>query len=283
MGSHILVLGGTGTVGREVVKLLRERGVAVRATTRDTGGAPRLDGVQWVHLAQPGGADPLILAGAAGLFLMAPSGYVDQYAILSSWIRAATRANVARIVLMTAQEVNDAEQSPFRRAELELIDSGIPHAIIRPNWFMQNFHTYWGDEIRRSGTMALPAGDGKIAFIDARDIAAAAAAQLLADEMTCGTFVLTGPEALDHTQAARILSSATGRQIAYRNISSSEFAKTLSTVTGMPEDYVHSVLDMFTAVRAGAAAGVTNHVELLTGRPARRLADYARDYREMLT
>ena len=121
MGSHILVLGGTGTVGREVVKLLRERGVSVRATTRDVEGAPRLDGVQWVPLRQPAGADPLIRADTAGLFLMAPSGFVDQCAILSPWIRAAFRANVARIVLMTAQEVNDAEPSPFRRAELELI------------------------------------------------------------------------------------------------------------------------------------------------------------------
>ena len=283
MGSHILVLGGTGTVGREVVKLLRERGVSVRATTRDVEGAPRLDGVQWVPLRQPAGAEPLILADTAGLFLMAPSGFVDQCAILSPWIRAAFRANVARIVLMTAQEVNDAEPSPFRRAELELIESGIPHAIIRPNWFMQNFHSYWGDEIRRTGTMALPASDGKIAFIDARDIAAVAVAQLLADEMTCGTFVLTGPEALDHTQAARILSSATGRQITYRNIDPAEFGKALTTVTGMPEDYVRSVLDMFTAVRAGAAADVTTHVKLLTGHPARSLADYARDYCELLT
>ncbi len=283
MGSVVLVLGGTGTVGREVVKLLRERGVAVRATTRDVEGAPRLGGVRWVRLTQPGNADPRILAGAAGLFLMAPSGYADQYALLSPWIRAASLANVARVVLMTAQEVNDAEQSPFRRAELELIASGIPHTIVRPNWFMQNFHSYWGEEIRRSGTIALPAGDGKIAFIDARDIAAVSVAQLLAEKITCGTFVLTGPQALDHAQAARILSSATGRQITYRSTDPDEFGKTMSGANGMPEDYVRSLLDMFTAVRAGAAAGVTGHVERLTGRAARSLADYALDYRESLT
>jgi uncharacterized protein YbjT (DUF2867 family) len=283
MGSDVLVIGGTGTVGREVVKLLRERGVAVRATTRDVEGAPRLGGVRWVRVTQPDDADPVILAGVAGLFLMAPSGYSDQYALLSPWIRAASQANVARIVLMTAQEVNDAEQSPFRRAELELIESRIPHTIVRPNWFMQNFHSYWGDQIRRSGTIELPAGDGKIAFIDARDIAAVAVAQLLAKKITYGTFVLTGPQALDHTQAARILSSATGRQIHYLNTDPEEFGKTMSAANGMPEDYVRSVLDMFTAVRAGAAAGVTTHVERLTGRPARSLADYARDYRESLT
>lgn len=283
MDAPIFVIGATGTVGSEVVKLLRERGASVRATTRDAEGAPRLDGVQWVRLMQPGDADPRMLAGAAGLFLMAPSGYADQYALLSPWIRAASLANVARIVLMTAQEVNDAERSAFRRAEVELIESGIPHTIIRPNWFMQNFHSYWGDEIRRSGTIALPAGDGKIAFIDARDIAVVAVAQLLADEITCGTFVLTGPEALDHTQAARILSSAAGRQITYRNVDPGEFGRTLITVTDMPEDYIRSILSMFTAVRTGAAAEVTNHVELLTGRPARSLAHYARDYRELLT
>jgi uncharacterized protein YbjT (DUF2867 family) len=283
MDAHVFVIGATGTVGREIIKLLRERGVAVRATTRDVDGAPRLGGVQWVRLTKPGDAGPRILAGAAGLFLMAPSGYVDQHAILSPWIRAASRANVARVVLMTAQEVNDSDQSPFRRAELELIESGINHSIIRPNWFMQNFHNYWGDEVRRCGTIELPAGNGKIAFIDARDIAAVAVAQLLAEKVACGTLVLTGPEALDHTQAARILSNATGRQISYRDADPVEFGKTTSAVNGMPEDYVRSLLDMFTAVRAGAAAGVTSHVERLTGRPARSLADYARDYRELLT
>ncbi len=283
MDAPIFVIGATGTVGSEVVKLLRKRGVAVRATTRDAEGAPRLDGVQWVSLMQPGGADPRMLAGAAGLFLMAPSGFVDQRAILSPWIRAASLANVARVVLMTAQEVNDAVPSPFRRAEIELIESGILHTIIRPNWFMQNFHNYWGDGIRRFGSIALPAGEGKIAFIDARDIAAVAVAQLLVERTTGGTFVLTGPEALDHTQAAAILSSARGRRVTYRSIDPVEFGKALSAANGMPEDYLRSLLDMFTAVRAGAAAGVTTHVERLIGRPAHSLAEYARDYRELLT
>ena len=74
MDAPIFVIGATGTVGSRVVELLRERGVAVRATTRDAEGAPRLDGVQWVSLVQAGGADPRMLAGAAGLFLMAPLG-----------------------------------------------------------------------------------------------------------------------------------------------------------------------------------------------------------------
>lgn len=34
-------------------------------------------------------------------------------------------------------------EAPFRKLELELENSGLKYNIIRPNWFMQNFQTYW--------------------------------------------------------------------------------------------------------------------------------------------
>lgn len=283
MRTKVVVVGGTGTVGSEVVGILAARGIAVCATTRDVQAAPGRAGIEWVPLAEPAGVDSPLDINTQGLFLMAPTGYADQHAFLSPWIRAAARAGVTRIVLMTAQEVNDEELGPFRRAELELIDSGISNIIVRPNWFMQNFHTFWGEQIRRSGLIALPAGDGKLGFIDARDIAAVAAAQLVDDRARSGTFVLTGPESLDHTQVANILSIETGRQIRYRDVDPDEFASNLSAATGMAEDYIRLIVDMFDAVRAGAAAGLTDNVQLLSGRPARSLSIYARDYRTRLS
>lgn len=57
----ILVIGASGNVGREVVRLLRERGVPVRVTTRP-GGAPEASGLESVPFDF---ADPRTFAAAA--------------------------------------------------------------------------------------------------------------------------------------------------------------------------------------------------------------------------
>jgi uncharacterized protein YbjT (DUF2867 family) len=57
--------------------------------------------------------------------------------------------------------------------------------------------------------------DGRIAMVDARDVAAAA---LTAPGHTGQTHVITGPEALSHAMVAAILSEALGRRIVYRDI-----------------------------------------------------------------
>jgi uncharacterized protein YbjT (DUF2867 family) len=54
-------------------------------------------------------------------------------------------------------------------------ESGIPFAFLRPNSFMQNFVTRSSQTKRNQNAFYLPAGDGKISFVDARDVAAVAA------------------------------------------------------------------------------------------------------------
>ena len=83
---------------------------------------------------------------------------------------------VRKLVLMTAMGANADEAAPLRKAEVHLIQSGLAYNIIRPNWFMQNFNTFWLHGILNGGTIALPVGQAKGSFIDARDIAAVAAA-----------------------------------------------------------------------------------------------------------
>ncbi|MEZ4815305.1 MAG: hypothetical protein R3A80_08900 [Bdellovibrionota bacterium] len=39
---------------------------------------------------------------------------------------------------------NASEETPFRKAEVELENSGLNYNIIRPNWFFQNFNTFLG-------------------------------------------------------------------------------------------------------------------------------------------
>ena len=73
------------------------------------------------------------------------------------------------------------------------------------------------NEIRDEAVIAVPAGQGKTSFIDARDVAAVAA-KVLADPRPMNRWHdLTGSEALGYGQVAEILTDVLGRPIAYAN------------------------------------------------------------------
>jgi len=277
-----LVVGGTGTVGGAVVRNLVGKGAKVRATTRNPGRCSKASNVEWLAISPdcpevPAGA----FSGVECAFLLAPTGCVDQYRFLLPWIAAAADARTTQTVLMTAHEPDDDDDAPFRRAEAALHATSIPGAILRPSWFMQNFHTYWGNGVRQNGLIALPAANGRIGFIDARDIADVASTLLLRPPQPNRTLTLTGPEALNHAEIARLLSSEMRRPIRYTNIDDASFRRTLLE-DGMPGDYADLVVAMFAVVRAGRAAQVTDSVQSVTGRPPRTFADYARDYHDRL-
>jgi uncharacterized protein YbjT (DUF2867 family) len=148
--------------------------------------------------------------------------------------------------------------------------------ILRPNWFADNFHTFWLPGIHH-GVIALPAGQGATSFIDARDIAASAAGALTTSRFDGQALNLTGPEALTYAQAAAILSEVAGRSIAYTPIDDEAFIATL-TGAGVPADYARFLATIFHPVREGWTAAVTPTVESLSGKAPRSLRTYARDH-----
>jgi uncharacterized protein YbjT (DUF2867 family) len=278
---RFLIIGGTGLVGGAIRMALSKRSAGVRATTRHRKPSD-VPNTEWVQCDVCCDTLPTnLFADIQRAFLMAPSGHVDQYAVLSPLILAAKRAGVERIVLMTAQGVDASDEIPFRKAELELRDSGIGCAIIRPAWFMQNFHTFWGEAIRRKGRIELPAGNGKAVFVDTRDVAAVAEALLTADSIENCEIDVTGQEVLDHAQAASILSDATGNTIEYEDIEPSRFLRTL-IAEGIASDYAASIAAMFDELRAGGPIRTTDHVRRLTGHASRSLFTYGRDHSEQL-
>ena len=180
---------------------------------------------------------------------------------------------------MTAMGANAIETSPFRQAEIELEKSGLQYNIIRPNWFMQNFNSYWIQGILQQGQILVPAGKGKTSFIDARDIARVAIALLVSDNNNNKDFDLTGIEALDHDEVAQKISEATGKNIVYKEVSPAQF-KTTFLAAGLPEDYVDFLVLIFGFLKEGYSAGINQNVKELTGQAAGSFQSYARSYQK---
>lgn len=272
--STFLVIGATGTVGSELARLLETAGHTVRRATSRNAGPGR------VHLDLTTGAGlSEALAGADGAFLLSPPGHTNQDVLLGTVIEAAKAHGVGKLVLMTAMGADADPTSPMRRLELQLEASGLTWNVIRPNWFMQNFHTFWLHGIRTQGAIQLPTGTAKGSFIDARDIAAVAAALLTGNRFANRAFDLTGEEALDHAQVAALLSAELGRPLRYDDITP-EVMRPGLLAAGLPEAYADFLLLILHYFKLGAAERITTAVQDITGHAPRRFAQYARDYRE---
>ena len=273
--AKILVLNATGKVSASVVDALVASGHDVTAASRS---APK-DGRANVRTVRFDFADPstfeAALDGSDRLFWVSPPLVLDGFGLSKPFLDVALK-RVRKAVLMTASGVEVSDQIPLRQAELFVERSGVPFVHLRPTWFMDNFHSFWVDPIRHQGVIPLPAAEAKTAFVDARDIADSAAAALVRDDVANKALVITGPTALTYAEAAVLLGKAAGRPIAYVPIDDEAFVQG-AVKGGIQEAYARMLVQLFQAVRAGAASTVTDAVQELTGKAPRTLEAYARE------
>ena len=272
MAGKILVIGATGTIGQHLVANLIAQGEPVKAASRSGNAIGGAEGVAFDYIQTPD-VDSLF-HDVDRAYVMVPTGYLNALEFVPPIIQAAAQRNI-KVVLQTALGVNANEASPYRQLELALERSGTPFVILRPNWFADNFHTFWLQGVRH-GVMALPAAQGKSSFIDARDIAAAAAAALTRDDVNGQAFNLTGPAALSYAEAATLLTAVVGHEVIYQAIDDAQFIEQLST-NGVPADYAAFLASIFYPVREGWTAVVTDAVAQLTGKAPLTVQQYVTD------
>lgn len=272
--SRILVVGASGTVGSELARLLAAQGETVAKATSKAPTAP--DQVRLDLVGQSG--LKAAFEGVDRAFFLAPPGHTNQEALLAPLVDEAKARGLKKVVLMTAMGANADENAPMRKAERRLEASGLAYNIIRPNWFMQNFNTFWLHGIVTAGQIFLPVGSAKASFIDARDISAVAARLLTSEALSNRDFDLTGARALDHAEVAAILSQATGKTIGFTDITPEAMLQGLLGA-GVPQDYAAFLVQILGYLKAGYAERTTDAVQQITGQPPRTIEQYARDYR----
>lgn len=273
MNEQVLVTGATGTLGRAIVEAAVSAGLSVRQAVRNTAKAnKKAEAVQFDY-ADVSTISPA-LEGTSALVLLAPPLDANAPALLGPAISAAKLGKVEQIVLISAFGVNHNEQAPMRIVEHLVIDSGVPYTILRPNFFMENFSE--GPQvgsIRGQNAIFLAAGEGKTSFISVKDIAAVVVAALQ-QNATGQEIDLTGPEALDHTEVASIISKAAGRTIQYHSLSEDQMLEGARS-HGVPEPMVTYLGMLYGVVRAGHAAAVAPFPESLAGRKPATFQEFA--------
>jgi uncharacterized protein YbjT (DUF2867 family) len=257
----VAVLGATGTTGRRLTALLRQRGRAVRPLSRRS--TPPFD---WTD---PGSWEAAV-AGATGLYLMAPDGVpVDP-----AFVRLAVDSGTRRIVLLSSGAIEEMGDTRLLDAERVVRESGAEWTVLRAGWMDQNFDEGFFRDAVLGGQLALPVGDLRQAFVDAGDIAAVAETVLTGDGHGGKTYDVLGPEALSFADALAVIGRASGRTVGFSRDPDAYLATQLGY--GRERAEVEAEVAAFQALVARGDDAPGAVVPHLTGRPATTFEEYAR-------
>ena len=268
---RILVTGGTGKTGRRVAARLQANGhqQVIASRSSDNGVA-----FEWKNPATHAAA----ARGIDAAYLVAPSGEFDLVAAMRPFIDTLIHAGVGRLVLLSAASIDKG--GPMMGAvHAYLADHAARWTVLRPSWFMQNF----SEQQHRATILAedaiySAAGDGRVGWIDADDIAAVASAVLTDELRENGDLVLTGPDTLNYDTLAATIGEAVGRTITHERLTVDQLAKRFEA-GGMPSAYAATLAGMDAAIAAGEGDFVSTTVPAIIGAPATSFARFVADNR----
>jgi NADH dehydrogenase len=230
----ILVVGGTGTLGRVLVPLLVADGHAVRLLARHPA-PPELAALPGVDLARADVRDQGTIAAAlrdVDTIVSAMTGFggadalgtgaVDR-AANRSLIDAAAHRGVSRFVLLSVHQAGPNHPMRLFRdkwaAEEALRASGLTWTIVRPTAYLETWLRLIGDPIVRSGTAQIfGRGENPINFVSARDVARVVALALADDSLGDTAIEVPGPHDLTLRQLVETVEAVTGQRARRRHI-----------------------------------------------------------------
>ncbi len=268
-GTRVLVTGVRGTTGTPVARRLTERGHEVRGGSSDPSRV-RLPGVVPTRFSwdDPAGWGPA-LADVDAVFVVRPDR-ADAPELVRALLARADPST--HLVLLSERAADRTGPDGWAvRTEAALREGRQPWTVLRPSWFMQvltDDRFFRGDVT--AGRLPFPGGDARLAWIDAEDIAAVAAAALVGDGHVGEVLELTGPESLSLPETAELLGRSLGRPVVHADLGVDEALE--------GTDGFQRALDELTyrRVRAGDFAPATDTVARVVGRQAGTLDAFLR-------
>jgi uncharacterized protein YbjT (DUF2867 family) len=277
--SRILIIGATGTVGRQIVSQLATSGIEVRALVRNPEAArlpPHIE-VMRGDLAVPKTLDGC-LDGVDTVFLVWTAPPVAAAPCLERIAKHARNIVFLSAPLKTPHPF--FRQPNPSRVVAEHIErliecSGLKWTFLRPGMFAANALRWWGPQIRAGGVLRWPYLSAPSAPIHECDIARAAVRALCGDFHARAEYVLTGPESLSQFEQISTIGRAIGRSLCIEEISPDETRREWTAF--MPAPVVNMLLDAWAAA-IGQPAFVTSTFEEITGSRPRTFLKWAVDH-----
>ncbi|MGW2849160.1 NAD(P)H-binding protein, partial [Streptomyces sp. NPDC001274] len=274
-----VVAGATGELGRLVVEELLttvDAGEVVAVVRDEEKAAPLAARGVEVRVADYDRPESLKDAFRAGDRVLLISGSavgkrVPQHAAVIDAAVAAGVAQFAYTGVLGGPEADFRLADEHRATERLILDSGLPYTFLRNGWYTENYTANLG-QVLAHGAVVANAGDGRIASATRADFAAAAAAVLTGEGHLGAAYELSGDVAWSLAEYAAVVSAATGREIAYRNVPAAVHQEIL-TGAGVPEFFASILVDVDEAIARGRLALTSGDLARLIGRPTTPLAE----------
>ncbi|MBF6062028.1 NAD(P)H-binding protein [Nocardia terpenica] len=278
----ILITTPNGTVGRHVTAALRDRD-DVRFFVRSEASMEALGDVRGevVRGDATDAADVRrAVAGVDRLFLAHPFAE-DQIVAETTLGATALEAGTRRIVKLGARAFGDGiVHDPVTAAHdvitARLLAVGVPElSVLRPDRFLQNFLS--SAQAIASGTLADPAGPGSRGYVDARDIAEVAVAELLSDNPIGGDIELSGPQLMTLQEIADSFATVLGRPVRHIDIPLDDAWRARLLARGVEPWIVDGLRGLYTNYRLEGTAALGDGVQRVLGRSPRSVEAFAAD------
>jgi uncharacterized protein YbjT (DUF2867 family) len=228
----LLIIGGTGTLGRQIVLQALTKGYQVRCLVRNFRKASFLRewGVELVYgdLARPETIPPCLKGITA--IIDASTSRADELDSLKKvdWdgklylIEAAKAANIQKFVFFSAQNVEQFENIPLMKLkngmEAKLKESGIPYTIFRLTGFYQGLIEQYAIPILESLPIWVTNENTYISYMDTQDIAKFCLRALQIPQTTNQTFLLGGSRAWVSSEIINLCEQLAGQEAEIKRI-----------------------------------------------------------------
>src|ERR1700722_9238711 len=278
----ILVTGGTGKVGSELIKELVKRKVSVRALVRKQEASTKMP--KGVEVAIGDLLDPVsvekALHGVDKLYLL-NAVVPDELTQGLIAYDLAKKLKLKQIVYHSVFKVEQFKDVPHFASKLTiesaLHEFNLPFTIIRPNYFYQN-DVSLKDVMMKAGIYPMPLGTPGISAVDTRDIAEAAAIALTSEGHLGKTYNLNGPEILSGKKIASIWSGLLGKEIRYPGEDLDAFEEQMrQSAPSWSAFDIRMMLQGYLERGFAAEDGDIETATKLLGHPLRRYEDFARE------
>jgi uncharacterized protein YbjT (DUF2867 family) len=217
------------------------------------------------------------LADVDRVFIMRPP-HLGQPEDLKPFIETLSKMqNLELVCFLSLIGVENNPIPPHHKIEKYIQQAKLPYCFIRPSFFMQNLSGIHAFEIKHFDRIVVPCGKALTSFIDAEDIGELSATILSnpVPHLSQG-YAITGPQAIDYYQVAKIMSEELGRNIEYSNIQPSIAKSYWIKVRGLDATYAQVMGWLYMMTRWGGAKAVTMTFESLMGKSPQSFRDFVK-------
>ncbi len=277
----LLIIGATGSTGKNAIKKLLELKIPVRALVHKKDARSEQLSTQGVEVVEGDLLDfdsvSAALKGITGAYFMYPIQVAGILEGTAFFAQAAIDEGVGFIVNMSQMAARRVAKSHASQghwiAERMFARSGIPVAHIRPTFFAE-WLMYVAKFIKQQSQLILPFGEARYAPVAAEDLGRVVAS-ILADPVSHAgqVYPLFGPTELSQVEIAGILSDVLGRKITYVPIEIEAFKVVLKDM-GYTPHFIQHISSVAQDCRDGIFSGTNDLVEKLTGQKPLPMVDY---------